>query len=518
MQRLAGWPPLVFVLVLGWKLALFVFTVQPVPANDAYFADGAIVNYLHGGRYANPTVAIFRPLSGTQVFGAYPPLYQAVLLGWMSVFGTSAASAVGLHLTLFGLYATVGYLILRRLAIPVWAMHLAGGFLLAITFHDRPDTLAELLGVGAVYAWLRAWEAVAGGAPAGARRWAWLATALAVLTLCASLQIGVMFIFLLFFGSAVARLVYQVRLPKLPLAAIPVLCALLAAAGRFGFPNWWAGFVENFANNPSVQGWRWPDAASVLKLARTLPGLGLVVLLALIGFASQRTFQVRGSSAWVLTLALVAASLGVVAVSLFYLTPNYFLFAAYLQPLAVGAFLGWWSSWNMGDTWRRGLVSVFTLAVLVCAVRAVGMSTWGVLCARDVSYARAGAIVDAELNRFAPGQPRIAVVSAAFLYGAAAHRDVRLIHSDYVVRPAPGLTDGDLKGLLAERPAKLILTQFDYYRRYRPTLTALQSRAELAGLSLTNTARLRPPDAFGSWQRVVQHVSWAPVIVDLTWR
>src|ERR1043165_2413529 len=105
MNRFLGRPALVFALVLTWKLALFVGTVQPVPANDAFFYDGAIVNFLHGGAYANPSVEIARPISGTVVFSAYPPLYQLVLLGWMSVFGTSAPSAMGLHLGLFALYA-----------------------------------------------------------------------------------------------------------------------------------------------------------------------------------------------------------------------------------------------------------------------------------------------------------------------------------------------------------------------------------------------------------------------------
>ena len=440
-------------------------------------------------------------------------------MGWMSVFGASAASAVGLHLTLFSLYAVICFQLLRRLETPIWVMQIAGGFLLAITFHDRPDTLAQVLGLGAVYAWLRGWEAITGGPNSGtASWWSWLATGLAVLSLCASLQIGAMYIFFLSFGTVVARFHCRMKLPLLPLVAMPVLSALLALIAKFGFPNWWAGLMENFGDNPSVQGWHWPDVGSILKLGRTLPGLGLVVLLVALGMRSRGAFKTRDSKTWVVLLTTIAAALGVVAVSLCYLTPNYLLFAAYLQPLAVGAFLGWWGSLNLGVPQVRVLMGLFVLAIAVCAVRAVGMTTWGVLCASDVSYAKATALVDAELNGLGAGVPKVAVVSSAFLYSAGRHRDVRLIHSDYVIRPRPGLVDGDLTGLLTQKPSRLILTQFDYYRRYQPTLALLKSQPEVASLNITNMAKVRPPDASASLQKFVQHVSWAPVIVGLEWK
>jgi hypothetical protein len=316
----------------------------------------------------------------------------------------------------------------------------------------------------------------------------------------------------------VARFICQVKLSVLPLVAMPVLSALLVVIAKFGFPNWWAGLMENFGDNPSVQGWHWPDAASMLKLARTLPGLGLVLLLAAPGLWSRRTFKARGSRTSVVMLATTATALGVVAVSLCYLTSNYLLFAAYLQPLVVGAFLGWWGSLNLSVPRPRVLLGLFVLAIAVCAVRAVGMTTWGVLCARDVSYSKATALVDAELNGLGNGVPKVAVVSSAFLYGAATHHDVRLIHSDYVIRPKPGLIDGDLTGLLTQKPSKLILTQFDYYRRYQSTLALLKARPEVASLNLTNTAKVPPPDASTALQKVVQHVSWAPVIVSVEWK
>src|SRR5688572_11309700 len=102
-RRLAQWSGLIFTLVFVWKLALLVFTAQPVPANDSFFYDGAVVNYLHNGKYTNPSLVLTLPISGSKLFSAYPPLYQFVLLGWMKLFGTSALAAMWLH---FALYVT----------------------------------------------------------------------------------------------------------------------------------------------------------------------------------------------------------------------------------------------------------------------------------------------------------------------------------------------------------------------------------------------------------------------------
>src|ERR1700704_2843121 len=102
LRRLTDRPGLVFLIVFAWKLALLVFTAQPIPANDSFFYDGPVVNFLLHGKYVNPSVVMAMPMSANEVFCAYPPLYQTVLLGWMSVFGTSALAAMWLHVVLFG--------------------------------------------------------------------------------------------------------------------------------------------------------------------------------------------------------------------------------------------------------------------------------------------------------------------------------------------------------------------------------------------------------------------------------
>ena len=83
-------PGAVFAVIFLWRLALLVFAALPVPSNDAFFYDGPVVNLLLHGRYANPALGPALPISGAEMFCAYPPMYQAVLLGWMALFGVSA--------------------------------------------------------------------------------------------------------------------------------------------------------------------------------------------------------------------------------------------------------------------------------------------------------------------------------------------------------------------------------------------------------------------------------------------
>src|SRR5262245_13885911 len=113
--RGAAW---VFAAVFGWKILLFLLSAQPMQAKDSFFYDGAVVNLLLHGRYINPALALALPISGTEVFSAYPPLYQLILWLWMRVWGTSALAAMTLHLVLFGGYLLVALAILRRLAVP----------------------------------------------------------------------------------------------------------------------------------------------------------------------------------------------------------------------------------------------------------------------------------------------------------------------------------------------------------------------------------------------------------------
>src|SRR5512135_1967940 len=175
----------VFALVFAWKIVLLVGFTLPIPSNDSFFYDGPVVNYLQHGKYANPALALALPISGTEVFCAYPPLYQAALLGWMGLCGTSVVAAMAFHLVLFGVFMMILLAILRRLALPLWTIHVAGGFLLLITFHDRPDSLAHVFGIAAVFCWIRSQAVLTrDNAAPNARKdggWGWAMAAFVVL-------------------------------------------------------------------------------------------------------------------------------------------------------------------------------------------------------------------------------------------------------------------------------------------------------------------------------------------------
>jgi hypothetical protein len=511
-------PWLVFALVFAWKIVLFVLSAQPVPSNDAYFYDGAVVNQLLHGGYFNPTIARVLPISGTEIFSAYPPLYQALLWLWMSVLGTSALSAMALHLVLFGGYALVVYLILKRIQSPVWCFHLAGGYLLLLTFHDRPDSLAHLLGMLGIYAWICSRKIFNdGNVPARATVCLWAMALFAILALCTSLQIGAIYLSWIWLGILFTTLAGKDKFPALPMAATIFVPAALVLMVKFGCPHLWAGFLEHARQTPSLTGWRLPAIGDVLKVLRTTPGICLVaVFLPWTWFKQQNDIEhiKYARHEFVLVPALLAA-LAVVVACLFVLTPNTVAIANYLQPVIVATYLAVCATIIPNPRSRRLQVACLSLAVLIGSSRAIGMSTWGLACASDVSYSSATRLIETELTSLPPGSK--VVISSPFLYAAAKHNELSLVHSDWMGKAwaNPPLTD--LDALKALRPRKMVLSQFDYYRRHQPVLEQLEKEPGLCDVSVTNTARIPAPDSYPSLRRVVQHISWAPIIVDLNW-
>ena len=552
MRRLAALPGITFALVLAWKVALLLFTAQPVPSNDAFFYDGPVVNYLLHGKYCNPSLALVLPISGNDFFCAYPPLYQAALLGWMSVLGTSALAAMWLHVLLFGVYAVTALAILRRLQAPAVGINIAGLLLFSITFHDRPDSLAHVLGMAAVYVWVRgayprcaavcSLSCAEGGEGRGEKAHflpeqipssrlsprsgveresgpvsgcAWLTAALLVLTFCTSLQIGgtyFLWLALLAVGGAGWR---QIQFPWAAAVGLAGTLAVLISLVKFGFPHFWAGFQEHAQMTSTLTGWRLPQVADLIKVVRTIPGI-LIVGAALVWRAARGNF----SREWLAKspparLAVTGTVVGFAMIkgSLLLLSANSIMIANYLQPVVVGCLLAAWSAEPCSRKTRNILFASFALAALLVSVRAIGMTTWGLACARDVSYAQALARVRAELDAVPDGCK--VLVTSAYLYETAQRTNVTWIHADWPSVWSPD--QGEMKALLKVRPAKLILTQFDYHRRQRVILDQLSERRELAALRVTDTARVPVPDASPALQKVVQHISWAPVIVELSW-
>jgi hypothetical protein len=143
------------------------------------------------------------------------------------------------------------------------------------------------------------------------------------------------------------------------------------------------------------------------------------------------------------------------------------------------------------------------------------LSTWGVACARDFCYAQAKSRV---LEQFAACNTNATVVlSSAYLYEAARFEHVKLIHSDWMTPAERAYRNTDWEGLLRLKPEMIMVTPFDYYRRYAALLERLREHPELASFEVTPSSRLKPPDASRSMQRVIQHISWAPVTIRIRW-
>lgn len=510
-------PWLVFGLVFAWKIGLLIWTVQPVPGNDAFFYDGPVVYYLTGVGYVNASIARTLPISGTELFSAYPPFYQAVLLVWMSCFGTSAISAMGLHIVLFGLYLIVVVAILRELGASVSSMHIAGAFLCAITFHDRPDSLAHVLGVLALWGLIRSWTALERAPVFNQAGWQWFMAVCGVCCVCTSLQIGAVYYFAICACVCTASLIWRAQFHLKPIVTMLLTPCILVCVVMLFLPRAWAGFVEHAQITPSLMGLHMPGVTDILKIIRTVPGLIVTVLL-FIWLSYSRTVPKLHelNRIWLVTVGLGLTSIVIVLVCTFFWSANMVLIAAYLQPLIVGGMLSITETVLPRNLVAKKVLPFFVGGVILGAIRAVGMSTWGVACAADVNYAKAMDIVRTELAEVS--KPGPVVLSSAYLYEAAKHRELNCIHSDWLGKFVRGKHDQELGWLLELKPPKLILTQFDYYRRYARALTMLKGADANVLITVRNTAKVPAPDSYPLWQRVVQHVSWAPVIVELTWR
>lgn len=493
-------------LVFVWRALLLLAVDQPVPSNDAFFYDGPVVHLLNHGGYFNPSVAQSRPISGTEFFCAYPPLYQLVLLGWMSLWGTSVFSAMVFHLALFGGFALTMLAIFRRLKVPALAANLASLFLLAITFDDRPDGLACLLGALAVYAlarWLH-----------GARGWAWCAALFCVLTFCTSLQIGGLISFWIFISFVAAGGFCRIRLPFGALAAVVFVPLTLAMVVRFWFPHLWAGFQENL-HGTAVGGLHLPSVASVLKVVRNVPAVFLMSGLLAATAEGRRWWRARmtwGAPDIIFAAGLLGA-LGFLSACLLCVPPNWVGILNYFQPVLVGIFLA--AATAKFPELLRARPTKICLALLVglVAVRAVGLTTWGVAGSVADSYAAVRQRLATELDSVPPHANIL--LSCPYLYEADRHTNGNWIHADY----APLSAEGENFPLALRRlhAAKLVLTQFDYYRRYQRVLADLRAAGDVQ-ITVTNLAHLRSPDSYAHLQRILQDITWAPVVVDLEWK
>jgi len=513
IKRLFQRPGSLLWIVFLWKIALLAFTSQPVPSNDGFFYDGPVVNFLLHGKYANPSIALALPVSGREVFCAYPPLYQVLLLGWMSIFGTSVMAPMALHLVLFGIYLFILHKAFRLLDLPLWADYVASTFVLVITFQDRPDSLAHVLAMAAVYCWIKSRKSV----PRNSSSWLWGMAVFEILSLCTGLQIGALYFMLLWIGVVAAKLFVNDRFPAGPMTALILIPAALVALVILGFPHLWTGFLEHARQTPALTGFRIPKVGEILKALRTVPGIFAIGIAVLWSGKKREIFSdANKQDLWLVALILTTASLVMAFASMFLLTANAVQFSAYLQPLAVGAYLAAMAESVSARSKSQTLMRVFIALAALGAIRAIGMTTWGVVCASDVSRTAALKRVRQEINEIHQNQS--AVFSGAYLHEAAPHTDFSWIHSDWLAPARRGQVNSDRQALIKVKPVKLLLTQFDYYRRYQAVLEQLKTSSDVVTLEIIDTTRLPPPDAIKPLQKVVQHISWAPIIVNMTWK
>jgi len=489
--------------VLLWRVLLLVFTAQPVPANDAYFFDGAAVNSVQHGGFANPSLIRFTPFSATNVFCAYPPVYPLAMCGWMHAAGSGVLSSMWFHLVIFAGYLAVLAQLFHRWQLPGARANWAALFLLALTFDDRPDTLAHWFGLLALWGWLSIDRA----------RWTGWFPALGVtLAFWTNPEVGLIYGGVLGLLALVKVFHRQWKFPVFPLAALILLPPLSVMLFKVWQPELWAGFLEHAKQTPSLTPLRVFVLNDWLKVLRAIPGTLCVAVVLPAHLRRENWSHPLFQAVGVMTLA----SLGIAAGAVTVFTADWVSLAKYMQPLVVGAFLTW--RFPAGTVLPRRWVATLAALVLLAAVRAIGMSTWGAACAADMDRAQALQAMRTHVEHYSPGAT--VVFSSAYLYEASAMNGITALHEDWLhpIRAEKTELQADLDALTELKPAGMVLVQYDYYRRFQPVLRELLAHPEVVTITLTNCAHVPPPDAYHAMQRVLQHVAWAPVIVDFKWQ
>jgi hypothetical protein len=262
-------------------------------------------------------------------------------------------------------------------------------------------------------------------------------------------------------------------------------------------------------------GFHRPAGSDLLKLVRTAP----VFLLALgvVPWFIRRAKEIGTPLAvWpALVVGILVAGWGLLAISLTLLPANYFAYAIFTQVLLAAGLAALVRSQapRREGCLRAGL----WLCVALVSVRAVGMSSWGVACAWQNSYSSVQTTLRQELRPFVESDQPV-LVSSPFLYGAAALGVKNPIHSDWYFDHAHWTNNAQMNALARLRPQKLVLSQFDYYRNFEGLLAQIREHPDLAEVQVRDLALIRSPDSIESLQRVLQNISWAPVIVDLNWK
>ncbi len=497
-------------LVVLWRVMLLVFTGQPIPANDAFYFDGAMGNWLRHGEYCNPSIALVFPISGQQVFCAYPPMYQVALLFWMQLFGASVVSAMALHVAMFAVAGWLTVLVVKKYFPAATNYALVPLLFFAFTFDDRPEGLAHVFGMLSL--WLVA-KSISQGAS-----WATLVgiTLALLATLFTSCIPGALYFGAGFLALALVWLKERKFSPFLPYLLATFLFAAIVFAIIKMEPLWWAGFQAAAQQLPlASRGFHAPTTLDVVKLVRTVPVFFLGACL-LPWLCARRREIFLTTEPW---LALVGGIflMGWIILLAFVtlLSADYVGQVLFLQVLLAAGLLALAGKFFPA---REHFLRVVLLGcALLISIRAIGMTTWGVACAWKNSRQSAEAVLRGEFAPLVPTNGPV-FVSSAFLYTAAELNVKNVVSADWYFDHAHWTNNADVIGLIRARPQKLVLTQFDYYRGFVTPLEKLRQQPGLVEIRRRDFAVVRTPDLIPSLQRVVQHISWAPVILDLEWK
>jgi hypothetical protein len=501
-------PFFVFGLVLLWRVALLVFTAQPIPANDAFIFDGGMSHWLKTGHYVIPCMEVGYPISSGKVFSIYPPVYQIALLLWMPVFGISALSVMAMHLVMFAIAGILVVLIVRKFFPGETNYALLPLLLIGNTFTDRPEDLAHIFGL--ISLWLVARQI------SNPRHNEWIDAGIILsllLTLYTSVIVGAFYFGAGFLAVATAWCSQRRKLFFVPFFVTAILFVAIVFMVIEMRPLWWHGFLENGQKQSVTGGFHAPHFFELIKLIRTEP----VFLMALgfLPFALARRKQLAAGTWASLAIGVFVMGLATLFLTMTLIAPDYVKYVIYGQViLAAGLLAG---TAKLFPEKKSPVRCLILACVILVSIRAVGMTTWGAACAWENSYWQTQKTLQAELKPFVNSNVPV-VISSAFLYRAQ-EMDVRHpIHSDWYYDRANYAPNADFEGIVKLHPAKLVLTQFDYYRGFTGLLAKLRQHPELVSINVRDETRVRTPDASPSLQRIVQHISWAPVIVDLNWK
>ncbi len=500
-----------------WRVLLLIFTAQPIPSNDAFIFDGGMINWLQHGHYVNPCIEVGYPISSGKVFSIYPPGYQIALLIWLPVFGVSVLSVMAMHLAMFTTAALLVLLLVRKFFPGGTNYALIALLLFGITFNDRPEDLAHIFGLASL--WLVARQI------SQPRNQVWNAAGITLallLALYTSVIVGAFYFGAGFLTCAAAWLFKNGRAerplrPKVTVFVPFIVAAICFFAGVVlvieTHPLWWQGFLENGKKQSVMGGFHAPHSLEIIKLIRTTPVFLLALAALPFGFARRKQliaepwlFLVAGVFAMGATLLFLTMTL---------IAPDYVNYTIYAQIILAAGLLALAPKlFPESKCWPRAL---FAACVVLVSVRAVGMTTWGAACAWKNNYWHTQEQLRTELKPFVDSDAPV-VLSSAFLYSAAEFGVQHPIHSDWYYDRALTAPGVNFDGIVKLRPPKLVLTQFDYYRGFIGLLDKLRQHPELVTVRVRDEALMPTPDANPKLQRVVQHISWAPVIVDLEWK